>query len=89
MALGASRGSVLKLVVQEGMTVGLAGIAAGIAGALALGRTMASLVFGVRVYDPATLAVVSVVLTIVALAACAVPAARAARVDPQEALRGE
>jgi putative ABC transport system permease protein len=89
MALGASRGGVLKLVVQEGMTVGLAGIAAGIAGALALGRTMASLVFGVRVYDPATFATVAVALAVVALAACAVPAARAARVDPQVALRGD
>jgi ABC-type lipoprotein release transport system permease subunit len=50
---------------------------------------MASLVFGVRVYDPATFATVAVALAVVALAACAVPAARAARVDPQVALRGD
>jgi len=89
MALGASRAGVLGLVVREGMTVGLAGIGLGLAGALALGRTIASLVFGVRVYDPATLAAVTVMLAAVALAACAVPAARASRVDPQVALKGE
>jgi len=89
MALGASRGGVLRLIVREGMTVGLAGIAIGVAGAFLLGRTMSSLVFGVRVHDPATFTVVTMVLTAVALAACMLPAARASRVDPQEALRGE
>ena len=89
MALGASRGGVLRLIVREGMTVGLAGIAIGVAGAFLLGRTMSSLVFGVPVHDPATFTVVTMVLTAVALAACMLPAARASRVDPQEALRGE
>jgi putative ABC transport system permease protein len=89
MALGASRGGVLRLVVREGMTVGIAGIVVGVAGALALGRTVASLVFGVRVYDPATFVIVVATLTLVALAACTIPAARAARVDPQVALRGD
>ena len=89
MALGASRGGVLRLVVREGMTVGLAGICIGLAGALALGRTIASLVFGVPVHDPLTFVVVTAVLTAVALIACALPAARASRVDPQIALKGD
>src|SRR5262249_20409195 len=89
MALGASRGGGLRLVVREGMVVGLAGIGIGIAGALALGRAIASLVFGVPVHDPLTFVVVTAVLTTVALIACALPAARASRVDPQTALKGE
>jgi putative ABC transport system permease protein len=89
MALGASRGGVLRLVVQEGMLVGVVGILVGVAGALALGRAIASLVFGVPVHDPKTFVVVTGILTAVALAACVLPAARAARVDPQIALRGE
>jgi putative ABC transport system permease protein len=89
MALGAQRGRVLRWVVREGMTVGLAGIGAGLLGSLALGRALASLVFGLPVHDPATFAAVALVLTIVALGACAIPARRASRVDPMVALREE
>jgi hypothetical protein len=89
MALGSSRAGVLRLVVREGMTVGLSGIAIGIAGALALGRTIASLVYNVRVYDPLTFVAVTLLLAVIALAACTVPAIKASRVDPQVALRGE
>lgn len=89
IALGASRSGVLRLIVREGMTVGLAGIGVGLVGALALGQTIASPVFGVPVHDPLTFGVVTAVLTIVAFVACALPAARASRVDPQIALRGE
>jgi putative ABC transport system permease protein len=56
MALGAQRGRVLRRVVREGMTVGLAGIGAGLLGSLALGRALASLVFGLPVHDPSTFA---------------------------------
>jgi putative ABC transport system permease protein len=89
MALGATPGSVLKLIVRGGMKMVLAGVAAGLAGGLALGRAVSSLVFGVTVRDPATFALVAVTLSGVALAACAIPARRAARVDPMVALRDE
>jgi len=89
MALGATRRSVLQLIVGQGMKVVLIGVAVGLAGGLALGRAVSSLVFGVPVHDPATFSLVAVVLTAVALAACIIPARRAARVDPMVALREE
>ena len=87
MALGADRGGVLRLVVGEGMLVGSAGIAAGIAGAMALSRALSSMVFGVSVRDPSTFVAVPLMLAGVALAASAVPAIRASRVNPITALR--
>ena len=89
MALGAHPGKVLRLIVLEGMTVGLIGIGLGLLGGLALGRAVASLVYGVAVRDPATFAGVAFTLALVALAACVIPARRAARVDPMVALRYE
>lgn len=87
MALGATKASVLKLVVREGMLVALTGIGVGIVGGLALGRAISSLVFGVTAHDPRTFAIVGITLALVALAACLVPARRAAGVDPMIALR--
>ncbi len=89
MALGAERGRVVGLIVGEGASVGLRGIGAGLLGALALGRALEGLVFGMAVRDAGTFALVAVVLAAVALAACAGPAHRAAHVDPLVALRGE
>ena len=89
MALGAQPSGVLRLVVGEGMRVGLIGIGAGLLGALAISRVMASLVYGVPVRDPGTFAGVAIALTMVALAACFVPARRASKVDPMVALRYE
>ena len=89
MALGAQPGDVLRLVVNEGMRVGLVGICTGLLGALAISRVMASLVYGVPVHDGATFAGVAVVLATVAFVACFIPALRAAKVDPMVALRYE
>lgn len=89
MALGSTPRGVLQLIVGEGMKVALAGVGIGLAGGLALGQAVSSLVFGVPVRDPVTFGVVAVVLALVALAACAIPARRASRVDPIVALRRE
>jgi putative ABC transport system permease protein len=89
MALGARPAGVMRLVVKEGMIVAGAGIGAGLAGAILLGRALDSLVYAVRVDDPATFAGVAAVLAVVAFAACSIPARRAASVDPMVALRDE
>ena len=87
MALGAQQGDVWRLIVREGMTVGLAGIGAGLLGAFLLSRVLASLLFEVQVHDPVTFLAVPLVLGAVALAACYVPARKASLVDPMVALR--
>lgn len=89
LALGATPAGVLRLIVGEGMTVVVTGIVLGVLGGFALGRAVASLVYGVTVHDPLTFAVVATMLSTVALAACVIPARRAARVDPMVALRYE
>jgi putative ABC transport system permease protein len=89
MALGADRGSVLRLVVVEGMGTGAAGIVAGMVVAGLLGRALSALVFGVSVWDLPTYAGVSALLALIAFVSCVVPAIRASRVDPMVALRLE
>jgi putative ABC transport system permease protein len=89
MALGAKRRHVLLLVVRQGLTMTLAGIAAGVVCAAALSKTIESLLVGVPPTDPATFAGVVTVLFAVAGVASYVPAWRAARVDPTRALRAE
>jgi len=89
MALGAQISDVLRMVVVEGMKPTLLGLAIGLAGALALGRVLSKLLYGVSPADPATFAAVSALLTAVALAASIIPAARAARVPPVKTLREE
>ncbi len=88
-ALGAQRRDVLRLVMRDGTKIAFFGIASGIAGALALTRLMASLLFEVKPTDPATFAGVAILLALVALVACYIPARRAMRVDPMVALRYE
>jgi putative ABC transport system permease protein len=89
LALGARPRDVLRLVVRQGMQLVIAGVLLGIAGALALTRLMASLLYQVSPTDPATFVVVSALLTLVSLIACYFPACRAMRVDPMVALRVE
>jgi predicted permease len=89
MALGASRGNILKMVVRRGMGLAGTGIVCGLIGAAALTQVMASLLFGVSAHDAAAFTAAPLFLAIVALAACYVPARRATRVDPMVALRDE
>jgi predicted permease len=89
MALGAKRSDVLKMVLRQGMMPVLAGLAAGAVAALAIGRSIASLLFQVSPRDPIAFIAAAAVLLLVALAACLVPARRATQVDPTEALRFE
>jgi putative ABC transport system permease protein len=87
MALGAQKRDVMRMIVRQGLTLTLLGLAIGLLAAFAVTRLMASLLFGVSPRDPATFAGVAGVLLAVALAACYVPARRAMAVDPIEALR--
>jgi predicted permease len=89
IALGASRGNILKMVVRRGMGLAGTGIACGLLGAAALTQVMASLLFGVTAHDAAAFTAAPLFLAAVALAACYVPARRATRVDPMVALREE
>ncbi len=89
MALGASRGGILKMVIGRSMLLVAAGIAAGAAGAYVLSKYLKSLLFEVKPGDPWTYAGIAILLTVVALAAALIPARRATRVDPMIALRYE
>jgi len=89
MALGASRGQVIGLILKEAATLVAIGLGIGVIGLLVFGRTTASLLFGLEPYDPATLAVAASLLAAVALLGSYLPARRASRFDPMAALRYE
>ena len=87
MAIGAQAGDIFRMIIGEGLTLSLTGVALGLVGAWWLGRAGSSLLFGVTASDPLTFTTVSLLLTAVAIAACYFPARRAMRVDPIVALR--
>ena len=89
MALGAREQDVSLMVIKQGATMALVGVAVGLAGAFGLTRLMASLLYGVAPTDPVTFGSVALLLMVVAVAACFFPARRAARVQPVEALHYE
>jgi len=89
MALGAHPGSVLKLVLRQGIVLAIIGAAIGIGVALGVTRYLTSMLYDVHANDPLTMTAVATLLTVVALTACYIPARRAMRVDPMVALRYE
>jgi putative ABC transport system permease protein len=88
IALGATQASVLGLILKEGMSLVLTGVAIGFAAALVSGRLLSGMLYGVSGSDPVSVAAAALMLSAVALLACYLPARWATRVDPLTALRG-
>ncbi len=89
IALGATQHAVLSLVVRQGMTLAISGVAIGLAGAFALTRLLEGMLFGIHATDALTFGTISLLLISIALLACSIPARRAARIDPMVSLRCE
>jgi ABC-type antimicrobial peptide transport system permease subunit len=89
LSFGAKPSDLHRLVIGEGIRLALAGIAAGALGSVLLTRAMASLLYGVKPFDPVLFAVLAAGLTVVVILACYIPARRATKVDPMVALRYE
>ncbi len=89
MALGAQRAEILKMILGQGLVIVVAGLVLGCTSAFAGARLIGNLLVGVNPADPATYAIVTLILGLIALLACYVPARRAMRVDPMVALRYE
>jgi ABC-type antimicrobial peptide transport system permease subunit len=86
-ALGAQRGSILALVLRQGLGLALGGVVFGIAGAGGLTRLLSSMLFGIKAIDPVTFVLAATLFLIVALAASYIPARLAAAIEPMAALR--
>jgi ABC-type antimicrobial peptide transport system permease subunit len=89
LALGATRGDVMRLIVGHGMGLAVAGIGIGLVASWAITRSLGSLLVGVSPHDPGTFAAIAVLLAAVALIASYLPGRRATRVDPMITLRAE
>jgi ABC-type antimicrobial peptide transport system permease subunit len=89
VALGASPGAILRLIMRDGLTLTAVGLGIGLASSMVAARAIRTWLFGVRPSDPFTLLVVALLLSAIAALACYVPARRAMRVDPMRALRAE
>ncbi|HSE52175.1 MAG TPA: ABC transporter permease [Gemmatimonadales bacterium] len=89
MAFGADRGTILRLIVGQGLKLSVVGVVLGVIAAVGLTRIMRSMLVGVGATDPLTFATMTVLFLALATVACWVPARRAARLDPNEALRDE
>ena len=89
MALGASRSSVIGLVIKQGLQATVIGVIVGVGGAFAANRMIASLLFGVQPTDAATMAAVIATISTVATVACWLPGWRASRLDPNVVLRAD
>ena len=89
LALGAQSGSLLRLVLRQGLGLASIGIAIGLASAVMLTRVLETLLFGISTRDPITFLGVAILLLLAALIACYAPARRAANADPIAALRAE
>jgi ABC-type antimicrobial peptide transport system permease subunit len=89
MALGAHSATLKRFLLRQVLTLVLVGTALGLGGALALAQAMESLLFGVTAFDPATYAIVAILLVATAAVAGYLPARRVTRVDPMQALRAE
>jgi ABC-type antimicrobial peptide transport system permease subunit len=87
LALGATRGQILAMILRQGLTLATSGATVGLLGALIASRLMRGMLYGVSATDPLTFAGSILVLVVVALAGCYIPAMRATRVDPLFALR--
>jgi len=89
LALGATRGDIVSLLVGSAARLAMIGVVCGLAGALAAGRLIVSMLYGVKAYDPVAIGSAVVLLSGTALLAALVPALRASRIDPALALREE
>jgi putative ABC transport system permease protein len=89
IAVGAQSSDILRMILREGLSLSLTGLALGLAGAMWLGQLLSGLVFGVTATDLPTFVAVSVLLTGVAMVASYLPARAAARIDPVAALKYE
>jgi putative ABC transport system permease protein len=89
MALGAGEGQVMKLIMKEGMTLGVIGLFIGLLGAYGIGRLMKSMLYGIGSIDGLAFSAVASILLLSALIACYIPARRATHVDPMAALRDQ